>query len=250
MAPGSSGVSQRTRRRRCPAYCRREANSAATAVAEEPDVLDSSAEVAWVNPPQPISEAATDRELGQALIERHPAALPAAWRRYSPMVVRLLRRGLGPESDIDDLVQEVFLGLFKRAHKLREAEAVRPFIIGIARHMLYRERRRRMRRQRLVATCGRQMADGPSVDADPAAYYAALKLNELLQRLTIQERSSFVLRFGYGMTVPEVAEALSLSEPTAKRRLSRARECLGAWAAGNPLLLSYLRRERGTKFFV
>lgn len=200
--------------------------------------------------PAPIAETATDRELGQALIERHPAALPAAWRRYAPMVARLLKRALGSESDVDDLVQDVFLGLFKRAGQLRDAEAVRPFILGIARNTLCRERRRRMRRQRLAVKCGREAIDEASVDTGPAARYAELKLGELLQRLPAQERSSFVLRFGYGMTVPEVAEALRVSEPTAKRRLSRARECLGAWAAGNPVLLSYLRRESVATFFV
>lgn len=197
-----------------------------------------------------LDEAATDQELGQALIERHPAALPLAWRRYYSMVFRMLKRGLGPDSDVEDLAQDVFLGLFKRAHKLRDAEAVRPFILGIARHTLCRERRRKLRRHRLALKFGHQSLEHLTVEGDPAGRYAVVKLSDLLQRLTSQERSSFVLRFGYGLTVAEVAEALRVSEPTAKRRLSRARACLGAWAANNPLLLSYLRRQNTTAVFV
>lgn len=189
---------------------------------------------------EPISPTATDRELGQALIERHPDALSAAWQRYSPMVHRMLRRALGA-SDVDDLVQDVFLCLFRRAHALRDAVAIRPFVIGITRHTAYRERRRRIRRERVAAEYGPQTADGFGVGTGPASSYASIKLATLLQRLTEQERSSFVLRFGHGMTVPEVAAALRVSEPTAKRRLSRARDCLGAWVANDPFLSSYLQ---------
>jgi RNA polymerase sigma factor (sigma-70 family) len=188
----------------------------------------------------PISDATTDEELGQALIEQHPDALPVAWRRYYPMISKMLRRALGAGRDTEDVVQDVFLCLFRRAPALRDASAVRPFIIGIVRHTLHRERRRRLRRRQLASEYGPLLADR-SVGGGAAAGYAVIKLSDLLLRLTEQERTSFVLRFGHGMTVPEVAEELRVSEPTAKRRLSRARECLGAWAADDPFLLGYLR---------
>lgn len=192
----------------------------------------------------PLGATATDRDLGQALIECHPDALAAAWRRYHPMVHRMFRRALGAGGDVDDIVQDVFLSLCRRAHALRDAEAIRPFVLGIARHTLHWERRQRTRRRRLASDYGLQAADALEVGSGPAASYATLKLNALLQRLTEQERASFVLRFGHGMTVTEVAEALRVSEPTAKRRLSRARECLSAWAASDPFLLGYLRGEK------
>lgn len=191
---------------------------------------------------RPLSDAATDKDLGQALIEQHPDALSIAWRRYYPMISRIVRRVLGAGRDVDDVVQDVFLCLFRRAPALRDAEAVRPFIIGITRHTLQRERRRRFRRRQLAQEYG-PLADDPSVGGGAAASYAIIKLNHLLQRLSEQERASYVLRFGHGMTVTEVAQALRVSEPTAKRRLSRARECLGAWTANDPILLGYLRGE-------
>lgn len=192
----------------------------------------------------PGAATATDRDLGQALIDSHPDALPAAWRRYHPMIRRMLRRALGADSDIEDAVQDVFLGLFQRAHALRNAEAVRPFVIGIARHTLHRERRRKRLRHQLALEYVPQAAQVPSVGSGAAARYALIKLNGLLQRLTEQERAAFVLREGHGMTVPEVAEALRVSEPTAKRRLSRARECLGNWAANDPFLLGYVQGKK------
>jgi RNA polymerase sigma-70 factor, ECF subfamily len=184
------------------------------------------------------SGAALDKELGRALVEGHPDALTRAFRRYHSMVHSILRRGLGPQADVEDVVQDVFLALFRSARGLRDANAVRPFVVGIALHMLRQEQRRRKRRSRtseLRFTALTAVGDGP------ATSYAVIKLKRLLHRLSEQERASLLLRFGHGMTVTEVAEALQVSEPTAKRRLSRARESLGAWAARDEFLFSYLR---------
>jgi RNA polymerase sigma-70 factor, ECF subfamily len=188
-----------------------------------------------------IGTTVSDPDLGQALIDGRPDALPVAWRRYYPMVHGMLRRALGADGDIDDVVQDVFLCLLRRGHALRDKDAVRPFVLGIARRTLSREIRRRRRRQQLALACSFCSAHSPSVGGGPGAGYAAIKLNELLQRLTEQERTSFVLRFCHGMTVPEVAEALRVSEPTAKRRLAGARARLCAWAANERLLLDYIR---------
>jgi RNA polymerase sigma-70 factor, ECF subfamily len=185
----------------------------------------------------------TMADLGQALIECHPDAVPLAWRRYRALVRNMLRRALG-EGDVDDVLQDVFLCLFRRAHALRDKDAVRPFVIGITRHTLLRELRRRQRRQQLASEYGPTSAHSRDVSGDSSASYAAIKLQGMLQRLTEQERTSFVLRFGHGMTVPEVAQALRVSEPTAKRRLSRARASLSAWASNDAFLLGYIRGKK------
>jgi RNA polymerase sigma factor (sigma-70 family) len=185
--------------------------------------------------------ATSERDLGQALIEGRPYALPAAWRRYYPMVHAMLRRALGADADIEDVVQDVFLCLLRRAHALRDKDAIRPFVIGITRRTLSRELRRRRRRQQLSMAYSFYSAQSASIGSGPGAGYAAIKLHQLLQRLTEQERISFVLRFAHGMTLPEVAGVLRVSEPTAKRRLAAARARLCAWAATDRLLLEHLR---------
>ena len=186
--------------------------------------------------------AVTDKQLGKALIERRPEAMPAAWRRYYPMVHRMLRRALGAQADIEDVVQEVFLSLFRSAPALRDSDALRPFVIGITRHTLRQEYKRKTRRLHLAAAY-HPLVDNTPFGSGPATSYAIIKLKRLLLRLTEQERASLVFRFGHGMTVTEVAEALGVSEPTAKRRLLRARESLCDWAARDPFLRSYVRGQ-------
>jgi DNA-directed RNA polymerase specialized sigma24 family protein len=61
----------------------------------------------------------------------------------------------------------------------------------------------------------------------------------MLGRLNSQERTAFLLRFHQGLTVVEIAVILKVSEPTAKRRLQRARARLLKWAESDPVLLEY-----------
>jgi RNA polymerase sigma-70 factor, ECF subfamily len=183
----------------------------------------------------------SDNELGQALIDGQAGALAAVWQRYSPMVRGMLRRSLGADSELEDVVQDVFVCLFRSAHSLRDCRALRAFLIGITRHTSHRERRRRSRRRHLASAYAFAALRQLEVGDTPAGGYAVMKLNTLLQRLSEQERASFVLRFAHGLTVGEVAAALGVSEPTAKRRLSRARASLSAWTSSNFVLRDYLR---------
>jgi RNA polymerase sigma-70 factor, ECF subfamily len=195
-------------------------------------------------PAEPSTKSAcsmSDGELGQALIDGQPGAVSAVWQRYSPMVRGMLRRSLGADSELEDAVQDVFISLFRSARGLRDCTAVRAFLISITRHTSHRERRRRTRRRHLAAAYAFAALRQPAVGDTPAGGYAVIKLSALLQGLSEQERASFVLRFAHGLTVPEVAEALGVSEPTAKRRLSRARASLSAWTSNNFVLRDYLR---------
>jgi RNA polymerase sigma-70 factor (ECF subfamily) len=203
-------------------------------------VVESSSVTQIQSAVPPSSVAAADRELGRALIARHPDAPRAAWDRYSPMVRGILKRALGPGGDVEDLVHDVFLCLLRSAHALRNADAVRPFVIGITRHTLHRELKQKRRRRQLASEYRFQPADMRQVGGGPAASYLIIKMQRMLRRLTEQERSSLLLRFGHGMTMNEVAKALRTSEPTAKRRVSSAQARLYDWADNDQFLLSYL----------
>ena len=60
---------------------------------------------------------------------------------------RLIRRSLGPQHEVEDIVQDVFLCLFGRLHTLRDPVALRAFVIAITvRTARYEIRRARVRR--------------------------------------------------------------------------------------------------------
>jgi RNA polymerase sigma-70 factor, ECF subfamily len=183
---------------------------------------------------------ATDAELGRALVAGHPDAPAIAWRRFLPMVRRMLRRTLGAKNDIEDVAQAVFLCFFRRVHSLRDPLALRAFVIGITLRVVHEEVRRR-RRQRRDAQVQAYEDDTATVAADAVPKHAFNNLQRLVQRLKHRERAAFMLRFVEGLDAAEVAEALGVSEPTARRSFSRAHRLVMTWAQRDPFLVDYLR---------
>jgi RNA polymerase sigma-70 factor (ECF subfamily) len=183
---------------------------------------------------------ATDAELGQALMTGHPDAPSVAWRRFLPLVRRMLRRTLGDRNEVEDVAQAVFLCFFRRVHALRDPLALRAFVIGIALRVVHEEVRRR-RRQRRDAQTQALEDDHVVVAADAVPKHAFANLHRLVQRLKHRERAAFMLRFVQGLDTAEVAEALGVSEPTARRSFSRAHRLVMTWAQHDPFLVDYLR---------
>lgn len=183
---------------------------------------------------------ATDAELGRALMAGHPDAPAVAWRRFLPMVRRMLHRALGARNEVEDVAQAVFLCFFRRVHSLRDPLALRAFIIGIALRVV-REEVRRRRRQRRDAHTEALEDDSVVVAADAVPKHAFANLHRLVQRLKHRERAAFMLRFVEGLDTAEVAEALGVSEPTARRSFSRAHKLVMTWAQHDPFLVDYLR---------
>jgi RNA polymerase sigma-70 factor (ECF subfamily) len=183
----------------------------------------------------------SDAELVAALTAGRPEAFRTAWQRFSPVVGGVLRHALGPD-ELEDVVQEVFSCLFRRVSTLRDPHALRPFVLAITFNTVKYERRRRRRRARvsLIADPAELNLAGRE---QPASNLAFVRFVALLRRLAERERTTFVYRFIEGMTVAQVATALNVSEPTARRSFSRAFARMQKWAEKDPFLNDYLQRR-------
>jgi RNA polymerase sigma-70 factor, ECF subfamily len=182
---------------------------------------------------------ASDTALALELQARSPDAARVAWERYSPLVRRILSRALGPQRDVEDSLQEVFMCLFHKAPELRNPAALRAFIVSIAIRTLRHEIRRRKLRSWLKLD-GNDLPDLRSVNPDPDAREALSRFYALLDRVNTRDRSVFVLHVIEGMDVEAVASALQVSVPTVRRCLSRARERVALLAGRDPMLVDYV----------
>lgn len=183
----------------------------------------------------------SDAELVAALTAGHPEAFRTAWQRFSPLVGGVLRHALGAD-ELEDVLQEVFSCLFRRVSTLRDPQALRPFVLAITFNTVKYERRRRRRRARVAL-----IADPAELNVagreQPASNLAFVRFVALIRRLAERERTTFVYRFIEGMTVAQVAVALNVSEPTARRSFSRAFARMQKWAEKDPFLNDYLHRR-------
>jgi RNA polymerase sigma-70 factor (ECF subfamily) len=182
-----------------------------------------------------------DVGLVRATLAGDPRAPGALWDRHARLVHRILRRALGQQDEIEDLVQEVFLILFRRLPTLRDPRALPAFLIAITTYVLRHELRRRWVRRCMTLGAKEDVGfDARVVHPNPEARQAVARLYGILDKLGSEERLAFVLRFIEGMELTEVATALGLSLATAKRRLLRARVRFDHHIAKDPGLAPYL----------
>lgn len=187
-----------------------------------------------------------DATLARALIDKDVRAPRVAWTRFCPLVRRILRRSLGPEHDVEDIVQDVFLCLFERVHTLRDPVALKAFVIAITvRTARYELRRARVRRWVGLSRTA-ELPDVRVVHADSSAQHALIHFYRALNRINERDRTAFVLRYVEGMEASEVAVALEVSVPTARRCFTRAWERVTFFARRDPFLVDYLSKLEAT----
>jgi RNA polymerase sigma-70 factor (ECF subfamily) len=186
-----------------------------------------------------------DLAIAHALLAREPASHRAAWKRFAPVVRRLVRRVLGPGADVEDAVQDVFVCLFEKVTALRDPGALKAFVMSITvRTARYHLRRRRARRWIGLA----DVESHPAlhvVTRDPAPQHALARFYRILDRVNDRDRAAFVLRYIEGLELSEVAKALGTSAPTARRRFTRAYGRVALLASRDPVLVDYVPRSAG-----
>lgn len=188
-----------------------------------------------------------DADLARALIARDPKAPRALWRRFAPMVFRMLRRALGPGHDVEDLAQEVFLCVFEKVTSLREPKALKAFIISIT-VLTTRSELRRLWVRRWIRLSGKGDATSKAVvHLDTDSREALGRFYGVLDRINAQDRTLFVLRFMEGLGLLEVAAAAGMSLATTKRRLARVWAKVILLVERDPLLSQYLSSNRDSE---
>jgi RNA polymerase sigma-70 factor (ECF subfamily) len=199
--------------------------------------------------PSNVREFPRDRLSDAELVERVAAgdghAVMLVWDRYAASVRAALFASLGPDHAIDDLLQEVFLGFFRRASRIENPSALRSYLLGAAVRSATFERRTRARRSRwigLFASDSRiDNVHAPEVEAQDVIR----SLTTVLSQLPERAREAFVLRYVDDLSPAEVAVALGVSESTAKRAIAKGRERVLFYASRDQVLHGYLSSVMG-----
>jgi RNA polymerase sigma-70 factor (ECF subfamily) len=144
----------------------------------------------------------------QALVERHSAA-----------VFRRAFRLLGSRADAEDVVQEVFLSLFRAIPRLEVRGGFAPWLGAVTLNASLRllDRRRRERRRRDALQLHQSVAESGS-ESDPMLRRSLI---EALDSLPPQTRVAVLLRFVDGHSYVEIARMTGEKESTVKMRVAR-----------------------------
>jgi RNA polymerase sigma-70 factor (ECF subfamily) len=168
-----------------------------------------------------------------------PRGATLVWDRYAGLVRGVVYRAIGPCNDIEDVVQDVFAGLFKNMGILRELPSLRSFLVSIAIRKARTALRKRRARRWLHLSDDGALPDIPSHDCDQRTRETVRRLYAILDELDDRGRLAFVLRHAEGYELTETAAALRVSLATIKRALVRAEAHVYARAKDDELLCAW-----------
>jgi RNA polymerase sigma-70 factor (ECF subfamily) len=186
----------------------------------------------------------SDGDLARGLAAGDAWAVAETWRRYAPMVLTMAERSLGSRSEADDIGQEVFYHVFRKAKTLRNPDSLRSFVYSFAVRELKSELRRKRLRAWLSFHEPETLVELDSRTLDVESRDLLRKCHALLDRLAPRDRLVFVLRRMESMTVEEIATTMEISESTVKRSMAHAANRLSRWIDSDPGLADLLDTER------
>ena len=169
------------------------------------------------------------------------------FHEHKSRVHATLYRILGSNRDMEDLVQESFLQVFRSLSGYRGEASLATWVSRITARVAYAHLSRRR-----VSTVGLEsVPDAPTDDPDAErhlmARQATRRLYDVLDRVDPKHRIAFTLHAIGGHPLREVAEIMEASVVATKSRVWRARKEIARRARRDPILAEYLRgAERAT----
>jgi RNA polymerase sigma-70 factor (ECF subfamily) len=189
-----------------------------------------------------ISFAGSEVALLQGLQNQEPGAQAAFFDTFERDVRKVLVRILGTSPDVADALQDTFLRAFKSAMQVKDALALRGWLLRVAVSVAIDHLRRRQRSRWLVFS-SEPTVDVPTEGVTPELRAALRDTYRVLDKLPNEERIAFALRHIDEMELAEVADACGVSLATIKRRLARAEERFTSLAKRQPGLSDWVGAE-------
>ena len=215
-------------------------------IAQEPKNLieneDTIASSVVATQPEALPELEGEQENPEQLVTRTLQGDQQAFSdivdQYSTLMLRTASMIVGDRDIAEDVVQDAFIQAWHHLADLRTAGALRPWLMRIVVNQCISFKRRLARSTAFV----RQALSEQETDlvAQIADDYKGLMerdwdLAHAIENLPIKQRVAIVLHYYNGMTLPEMADTLHISENTLKKRIQAA--------------LTNLRRVLGTSSF-
>ena len=176
-----------------------------------------------------IDSTANPRKEDLRLVDRFnrgdPAAFSELFKRHQKDVARLVVRMLGTTGDVPDVMQEVFLQVFRSLPEFRGKSRLSTWIYRVAVNVVLMHRRAGRSRPVLAsADLAPPPADPqPLPDEQVERSLRVSALVRLMERLSEKKRTVFVLHELQGLSPIEIADVVGAPVLTVRTRLFYAR---------------------------
>ena len=192
---------------------------------------------------EPLASGGTD--IADALRQGDAAAVAKMFDLYGAHVERVLLRTIGRDGEMEDMVQDVFLGAYRSGHNYQGNDAqLKAWISRIAVFTARGYLRKRKRRWWLRSAAPADLPEQRSKEASPHTHEVLRRTYAALDEMDPNLRIPLALRELEAMELTEIAEACECSVSTVKRRLNRARKAFERLAKKDPILRDWLEDDK------
>jgi len=160
-----------------------------------------------------------DSALVQRCLNGDSIAIQTLIERFQGEVLGLCVRLLGHRQDAEDVVQEVFLRIFRSLTKWDSERPLRPWIMGITVNRCRTWMSQRVRRPELAD----YLHETPAKEASDDSTELVLEIQSALRHLRPEYRVVFVMFHEQGQSYEEISLAMERPVGTIKTWLHRAR---------------------------
>jgi len=179
--------------------------------------------------PHPTTDQPDQRRLEEAALlarirDRDERAVEELYTRYSGPLYSLAYQVTGADRFAQDVVQEVFVAVWKDAARFDPARgALGPWLFSLARHKAIDLVRRESNIRKRTADVDLSFKEAPDdVDHEAWVNFRRERVREAILELPGAQREALELAFFAGLTHVEVAERLDIPLGTAKTRIRTA----------------------------
>jgi RNA polymerase sigma-70 factor (ECF subfamily) len=171
----------------------------------------------------PSTDSCDDLALVNAARNGDRAAFGRLYERYARMVHGILLTRV-PLSEVDDLVQDVFLLALPRLEDLRDIARFGPWLAAITRNRAHDYHRQSRTAIELTGHVSAEGAEGRATSGLEQAEAAVVLA--IIRGLSETYRETLILRLVEGMTGPEIAARTGLSPGSVRVNLHRGMQQL------------------------
>jgi len=171
----------------------------------------------------------TDEQLMERIKARDEQALAALHRRHLPLLRTVISRVLNNDWDVDDLMQEVFLEIWRQAeHYCEEKGKALGWVVTLARRRAIDRVRKKQAYSRAQERYRVELERDPEasscndVDSDAATSETHDIFQQVMSNLPAPQREALYLSFYRGLSQREIASSTGIPLGTIKTRLELA----------------------------
>jgi RNA polymerase sigma-70 factor, ECF subfamily len=190
--------------------------------------------------PLELVSASDDGEIVRRCVAGDRGAQRALFERERRRVHATLFRILGSNQLIDDLMQDVFVSVFRSLHAFRGESSLATWIDRCAVRAAFKQVRRRRPSHHLELVAETLPSADPSAERRALDREAVRRLYQTLERLEPKQRLAFTLCAIDDRPVAEAASLMNATVVATKARLWRARRHVLKCAKADPVLAAYL----------